>query len=409
MSGSGDSSSALKNRGFLIYIIGSTISLHGLWIYRVALGWYAWELTESEFWVGVVTFTQFAPVVLFGPLFGVLADRFDRRAASVFINSLSTMNNLLLALLTVLGNVDIVVLSLFSLMQGTLDGAHMPVRLALVPNIVTKPQLQSAIATNSIAFNVSRFIGPAIAGVIIAWSGVAAAFAVNAFSYIALLVAVVIVRLRPSAQPPHARGNLWLEMQAGFRYVLANKAIRALLAIVAVAACFGRGPLEMLPAFADAVFQRGSAGLATLTAAVGGGAIVAGVLLAGGPAWLRIRVVGVLLVIGGLLNVVLGQVDSYAAGIVLVTLLGFTLSLVGVGSQILLQSIVDDEIRGRVSGIWGIMAFGGTAFGGLGVGVAAAVWGLESAVVVAGLLCAALAVPAGLRFRSFRDGSTGQA
>lgn len=200
--------SALKNRSFLIYISGSTISLHGLWIYRVALGWYTWELTGSEFWVGVVTFTQFAPVVLFGPLFGVLADRFDRRAASVFINSLSVMNNSLLALLVALGDVDIYVLGLFSLMQGTLDGAHMPVRLALVPNIVTRAQLQSAIATNSIAFNASRFIGPAIAGPVIAYMGVATAFALNAVSYIALLVAVLIIELRPSAQRNAGTGNV---------------------------------------------------------------------------------------------------------------------------------------------------------------------------------------------------------
>lgn len=398
-----ESRSALKNRNFLIYIIGSTISLHGLWIYRVALGWFAWELTESEFWVGVVTFTQFAPVVIFGPLFGVLADRFDRRAASVFINSLSVMNNLLLALLTALGNVDIYVLSLFSLMQGTLDGAHMPVRISLVPNIVSRAQLQSAIATNSIAFNVSRFIGPAIAGFIIAYMGVATAFAVNAVSYIAFLIAVLVITLRPAAQRTQAHANVWREMKDGFRYVLNHKPIRALLAITAVSACFGRGPLEMLPAFADAVFQRGSGGLAILTAAVGAGAIIAGLLLAGGPTWLRIRVVGLFLVGGGLLNIFLGVVSEFAAGIVLVTLIGFVLSIVGVGSQILLQSVVDDEVRGRVSGIWGIMAFGGTAFGGLAIGIGATIWGLGNAVFVTGILCVLFAILAGVRIRSFRD------
>ena len=87
--------SAIRNRNYLIYLIGNTISLHGLWIYRVALGWYAWEISGSEFWVGIVAFSQFAPAVVFGPLFGVLADRFDRRAASLLINSMSVMNMLL--------------------------------------------------------------------------------------------------------------------------------------------------------------------------------------------------------------------------------------------------------------------------------------------------------------------------
>ncbi|MGB5581560.1 MAG: MFS transporter, partial [Woeseia sp.] len=90
------SSSALRNRNYAIYLAGNTISLHGLWLYRVALGWFAWQLSHSELWVGIVAFTQFAPAVIFGPVFGVLADRFDRRAASILINSLSVLNMLLL-------------------------------------------------------------------------------------------------------------------------------------------------------------------------------------------------------------------------------------------------------------------------------------------------------------------------
>ena len=127
---------AIRSRNYLIYLVGNTISLHGLWIYRVALGWFAWQMTESELWVGIIAFTQFAPAVVFGPVFGVLADRFDRRAASLLINSISVINMFLLALLTTTENVDIYVLTMLSLMQGTLDGAHMPVRMTIVPNLV---------------------------------------------------------------------------------------------------------------------------------------------------------------------------------------------------------------------------------------------------------------------------------
>ena len=127
---------ALRDRNFLVYLTGSTISLHGLWIYRVALGWLAWELTHSEFWVGIVAFTQFAPAVVFGPLFGILADRFDRRRASMIVNSLCTINMLTLATLTWLGHVDIAILTAMSLIQGALDGPHAPIRMTLVPNLV---------------------------------------------------------------------------------------------------------------------------------------------------------------------------------------------------------------------------------------------------------------------------------
>ena len=131
--------SALSSRYYLIYLIGNTISLHGLWIYRVALGWYAWQLSGSELWVGIVAFTQFAPAVVFGPVFGVLADRFDRRAASLLINSVSVINMLLLGFLAHQGSVDIFALTMLSLMQGVLDGAHMPVRMSVVPNLVENP------------------------------------------------------------------------------------------------------------------------------------------------------------------------------------------------------------------------------------------------------------------------------
>ena len=167
---------ALANRNFLLYLVGNTISLHGLWVYRVALGWYAWELSRSELWVGIVAATQFAPAIVFGPIFGVLADRFDRRAASILINSVSVINMLVLGLLTSLGFMDVRVLALLSLMQGILDGAHAPVRMSVVPNLVTRGQLHNAIALGSVAFNLSRFVGPAIAGFVIAVFGVATAF-----------------------------------------------------------------------------------------------------------------------------------------------------------------------------------------------------------------------------------------
>ena len=383
--------SALSSRYYLIYLIGNTISLHGLWIYRVALGWFAWQLSGSELWVGIVAFTQFAPAVVFGPVFGVLADRFDRRAASLLINSVSIINMLLLGFLTYLGSVDIYVLTMLSLMQGVLDGAHMPVRMSIVPNLVEKAQLQSAIAISSISFNVSRFIGPAIAGIIIANLGVATAFAVNGISYLSLITAMLIVRLNPAAERKPRQSHVWQELKDGIRYVRQHHSIRAVLVVIALTSVFGRGALEMMPAFADAVYERGSAALAILTSAIGAGAIVAGLTLSRGTRWLTISVVRMAAAAGGLLIAVLGFVDNFHAAVAVVAMLGIILSICGVGSQILIQTMVDDDVRGRVSSIWGMVAFGGTAIGGLVIGYAATVWGLQQAVIVTGILCAVAA------------------
>ena len=379
--------SALRNRQFLIYLTGSTVSLHGLWIYRVALGWYAWQLSGSELWVGIVAFTQFAPAVIFGPVFGVLADRFDRRLASILINSGSVLNMLVLATLTFLGKVDITVLATTSLVQGMLDGAHTPVRMTLVPNIVEKAQLQSAIASNSIAFNVSRFVGPAIAGFIIATWGVGVAFAVNSFSYLAIVAAVMIVKLNPVAERKKATTNVWSELVHGIRYVIGHHTIGTLMITVAVASVFGRGALEMMPAFADAVFNGGAAALAIMTSAVGIGAVAAGIVLSQHTAWLNARVIRHAVATAGVLVILFGMVENLYLAVPIIVVLGVTLSLAGVGSQILIQNLVDDGVRGRVSSIWGMIAFGGTAIGSLIVGTSAASFGLQITVIATGALC----------------------
>jgi len=391
------SSSAIRNSNYLIYLTGNTISLHGRWIYRVALGWYAWQISGSEFWIGIVAFSQFAPAVVFGPLFGVLADRFDRRAASLLINTMSIMNMLLLGLLAAIGVVDIYVLTMLAFMQGTLDGAHMPVRMAVVPNLVEKNQLQSAIAITSISFNLSRFVGPALAGLIIAIYGVATAFVVNGVSYLALIAAMLVVKLNPTAERKTQERQVWREMREGINYIFAHSAIRALLVIIAVASVFGRGALEMMPAFADAVFDRGSVGLATLTSAIGAGAVVSGLAMSRGVEWLNIRVIRIAAIAAGFLIASLGLIEQFWLAVTVVVFLGIILSLCGVGSQILIQMLVDDEVRGRVSSFWGMIAFGGTAVGSLLIGTAANVWGLQDVVIVAGLTCSAAAFLSGIR------------
>ena len=384
--------SALSSRSFLIYLIGSTVSLHGLWIYRVALGWFAWQLTGSEFWVGLVAFTQFAPAVVFGPIFGVLADRFDRRRASIVINALGTVNMLSLGVLAWLGLVDIYVLTTQSLIQGALDGAHTPVRMTLVPNLVSRNQLQSAIATSSISFNVSRFIGPAIAGAVIATQGVAAAFAINGVSYLAYIFALSIVELRPSVARSKPPGHVGAEMLDGIRYIVQHRTIRGLLLIIAVASVFGRGALEMMPAFADAVFRRGASGLAILTASLGAGSIAAGLLLSRSTAWLDSRAIKIAVISAGIFIVIFGATESFWLAVPVVVSLGLILSVCGVGSQILIQTMVEDEVRGRVSSFWGMIAFGGTALGSLVVGSASAVFGLQETVMITGFLCGAAAL-----------------
>ncbi len=382
------SHSALRNRNYAIYLVGNTISLHGLWVYRVALGWFAWELSGSELWVGVVAFTQFAPAVVFGPIFGVLADRFDRRATSILINTGSLVNMLVLGILTSTGKIDILGLVILSSVQGTLDGAHAPVRMSIVPNLVKPDQLHSAIAFTSVAFNLSRFVGPAIAGFVIAVWDVATAFIINGVSYVTIIGAMMIVKINPKNDEGRERKHPWLELVDGAHYAFTHDVIRALLVLVAMASGFGRGALEMLPAFADAVYAGGPTALATLTSAIGAGAVAAGLALSRGTKWLSVVVVRAAVVAGGLLIVALALTGEFVVAIAIVALLGIILSLCSVGAQILIQTRVSDGMRGRVSSFWGMIAFGGTSLGSLIIGAAASAWGLQIAVAGAGIVCA---------------------
>ena len=388
-------SSALKNRNFLIYLTGSAISLHGLWIFRVALAWYAWQLTQSEAWIGIIAFTQFAPAMIFGPFFGVVADQFERRKVSMAINTGSSLNMIALTVLTVTGHLDILSLTLVSLVQGILDGSHTPVRMALVPSIVEREQLSSAIATNSIAFNLSRVIGPAISGLVIVSFGVATAFAINAVSYVAIVVAVGIISIRKRPERGTKRGNVWAQIMEGVRYVRGHFIISTLILAITINTVFGRGVLEMMPAVADEFLQRGSAGFAIMTSAVGAGAVLIGLVLAGGTRWLDLRAVKLSLVISSVLILIFGASNSFYLSVSTVCLLGVMLSLCGIGSQILIQTHVDDEVRGRVSSLWGMIAFGGTAIGSLGIGALAHVVGLRVTLLTAGVSClvASVALP----------------
>ena len=380
------STSALTNRNFLIYIGGSLFSLHGVWVYRVALAWLAWQLTYSEFWVGVIAFTQFAPTVVLGPAFGVLADRFDRRLAGALVNAGSVINMLVLAWLAWRSTMGIELLVLLSTIQGTLDGAYSPLRMAIVPTLVRDEQRSSAIALGSVAFNLSRFVGPALAGLIIATWGVGPAFAFNGVSYIGVIIALGLIRLESTGRKDKPAKHPWLELKEGAHYLFTHDFLRLLLLFGAVQCVLGRGSMEMLPAFADAVYEGGATALAALTSAIGAGAILGGIMLSRGTHWLTLGVLRIGLMIAGGFVVLLGIIDALPLAMAVVAILGLLLSLCGVGSQILMQTHVDDEYRGRVSSFWSATIFGGTALGSLLIGAVASAWELQYSVIAAGVL-----------------------
>ena len=382
----------LNDRNFLIYMVGSTFSLHGLWIQRVAIGWLTWELTESETWLGIIALSEFLPIMLFGPLFGVLADRLHRKTVAFFACVLNGLLAALLFALVLREAIDIYLLFAITMLLGIVSSAFQPARMSLIPALVPGELLAPAVAAQSIVFNVSRFVGPALAGIAIATAGLAWAFAINAVSYLAMLLALLLVRLR-TARSGGVQSHFLAELKAGIGYTYRHADIRQQLVIVALSALFGRAVIVMLPAFAGSVFGGGSSTLALLTSVSGAGAVLAGLCLTvvGAGEWLLWSTVGGT-VATGVLMMLLGATSSFALGIVFVATLGFALTLVGVGSQARIQMIVAETMRGRVLSLWAAVAFSAPALGSVIIGFLADRFGLGATTLVSGAICTGLAL-----------------
>ena len=387
------STSALSNRNFLIYFSGTLVVLHGLWVYRLTISWLAWELTHSVFMVGVISFCQFAPGIVLGPVFGVAADRYDLVKTAMLIHTGMMILSLLLAVIIGLDWLTIEVLAGFAVLQGVMGGAYTPTRLSLIPRLVPRELFASATGYLAIAFNLSRFAGPALAGLVITVLGAAWSFGLFACLIVPALVSLVIVEVLPRKPRGGEHTHVLTDLRAGLQYAVTHPMIRWLLVLVGTNGILARVALELLPAVTEVVFGGGSAEFAALTSAAGAGAIAASIVVTrtqNPERLLRLATSAVLA--SSVLLLALGMTGNYWVGLVVVAGLGGSCTLCGIGVQALIQLEVDDDFRGRVLGLWGVFAIGATATGGLLLGSVARASSISATAVGSGLLLSVLAV-----------------
>lgn len=382
---------ALKNPNFGIYTAGSAVSLVGTWMQRVVTGWLAWQLTGSGAWLGLVVFADLFPTVIVGPIAGAYADRSDRLRVTKISQSLAMLQAAALFLLTATGLINIWLLLALTLFLGVVAAFNQPARLALIPALVPRSDLSAAVAVNSVVFNLARFIGPATAGVIIATVGIPMAYAVNALSFVAFLLALSKVRLREEDGPPPAHGKLLDDLLAGIRYAASHVGIATVLTLMIAANVASRPLIELLPGFAAAVFEAGASGLAVLTSSVGAGAIVAGFWLAGvsgarslGRAFLANTL------ISAIAGVLFATTSNLWIAVPLLVLNGFAMAGMGISAQTLIQITVDASMRGRVLSLFGLIFRGGPALGALVMGAASDYVGLRLPIFVGAILVLAV-------------------
>jgi MFS family permease len=377
----------LRNPNFGIYSAGSAVSLTGMWMERIAIGWLTWQLTESGFWLGVVAFADFFPVVLIAPVAGAVADRRDRLSVIKASQAVLLVQASVLWALTASGLINVGLIVTLSAIHGIVVAFNQPARLALVPSLVPQPDLGSAVAINSVIFNLARFIGPIFAGLAIVWSGVAAAFLANALSYVVFLAALARIRLkRPEVGAVGPRGFIG-DLREGIRYTVTHPGIGALFVLLIAIGVGGRPLTELLPGIADDIFNAGAAGLSILASAIGGGAILGGVWLGHRAHSSDMMAVALATSLGsGLATIAAVATDRIWVAVVAVVLYGFCISTAGIASQTLVQLASARAMRGRVMGLYGLIFRGGPAIGALAAGIASAQFGLRWPVFFGALL-----------------------
>lgn len=372
--------SALRNlqrpfvsRNFRVWTLGNAISLIGMWAQRIAVGWLAWDLTGSAFWLGLVAFADLFPTIVIAPIAGVIADRRSRLAIIRVTQVLSLSLVSLLALLSATGTIRIEMLVLLVLLHGITMGFKQPSRMALTRQLVPGEVLPSAIGINAAVFNLARFIGPALAGLMIVGYGVEAVFVFDAVTSAVLLFALHHMHLEePLNGADGRRGGILGGVIEGVRYVAGHKVIGPLLLLQLVFGFGMRAYIELLPGLADQAFGRGAVGLAQMSAAIGIGAIISGLWLAQRGRFDGLRQTILLMhALSALTLIGLALAPNFALALVMVTLNGAGLAAAGVATQTSTQLVVDERMLGRVMSLYGIIFRAAPALGALLMGLAA--------------------------------------
>lgn len=375
----------LVHRNARFFFAGSLLSWTGMWMQRVAVGWLAWELTGSAFWVGALAFCNLIPSVITSPIAGAAADRLDRIRLTMLTQGITAAQACILALLVWTGRISIELLLLLEVVLGMAQAFAQPARQSIVPGLIPRVDLPAAVGLNSITFNVARFLGPAIAGpMIVAW-GTPPVMLANAAAYLAASVTLPMMRLTPEQRRGHApTGSLLGETIEGFTYVARHVGIGGLFLYAALLAVLVRAVPEMLPPFVDLLFQRGATGLAILTGTMGVAAFLGGFMVASRP---TLRGQTTWAVHAGLVMVLATAgfvaTHSFVFAAIAIALLGAATTVHGIAVQSLTQFSSSPAMIGRVLSVWGMIVRAFPALGALAFGALSEAFGLRMPVLVA--------------------------
>ncbi len=395
---------ALRHPNFRLYFAGQGISLIGTWMTRLTTAWLVWRLTHSADMLGLLGFAGQVPTFLLTPFAGVWVDRLNRHRLLLATQVLAMLQSFALAALALSGIVQVWQILALQTLQGVINALEMPSRQSLLIDLVAdRADLSNAIALNSSMVNAARLIGPSVAGLVIAWVGEGWCFLADGVSYIAVIGSLLAMQV-VARSPAGARRKVLHDLLEGLRYVAGSAPIGALLLLLALVGLVGMPYAVLLPVIAVRTLQGGPHTLGFLTGAMGVGALIGALYLASRRTVLGLgRLIPLAAATFGVGLVALGLSRSVSLSLGVMVLIGIGFMIHLAASNTVIQTLVRDEMRGRVMALYGVAFMGMTPFGSLLAGAVATRIGAPLTLVGSGLICVLGAIAFGRRLPALRE------
>jgi MFS family permease len=381
---------ALRHRNYRLFFSGQSVSLIGTWLTRVATGWLVYRLTSDAFLLGIAGFAGQIPTFVLAPFAGVLIDRWDRHRVLVWTQVFSAIQSALLAFFALTGTVDVGHVIVLNVMQGLINAFDTPARQAFVVEMIEdRADLPNAIALNSSMVNMARLIGPTVAGLLIAAFGEGWCFAIDAASYLAVIASLLAMKVTRRARAAKPR-KLREELGEGARYVADHAPIRSVLMLLALVSLMGMPYLVLMPMMATDVLGGGAYLNGFLMSASGVGALAGAFFLARRSSVRGLGRIIALAAFGfgaGLVAFALSRWEPLSMVFLVIT--GFSMIVQMAASNTVIQTLVDEDKRGRVMSFYTMAFFGTAPFGSLIAGLMARWLGAPDTLLVGGVACVA--------------------
>lgn len=379
---------ALRYRNFRLFFAGQSISLIGTWMQQVAMSWLVYRLTGSAVILGVVAFASQIPSLILSPIAGVLSDRWNRHKTLIATQTLAMIQAFIMAALVLTGTVKVWHIVALGIFLGSINALEIPVRQSFIIDMVERKEiLGNAIALNSFMFNMARLVGPSIAGVLIAMLGEGPCFLANGLSFLAVIAGLLLMSLkRKSAKPK--KTHVLHGLMEGVRYVFGSQPIRYMLMLLSVMSMMGMSYIVLMPVFAKNVLHGGPGTLGFLMAAGGIGALVATLFLASREKVIKLgRIIPVSAIIFAAGLILFSFTRTLWLSVIILSVSGFGFMVHMAATNTILQTIVEDDKRGRAMSFYAMAFMGVAPFGSLLAGWLTNIFGVTNAIIIGGTVC----------------------